>query len=349
MNKKIFKIVIISSLLLCFSTIDVNAETICKRATTLHTENCTKDFTDSYCSGSGYTENGSKKTTTVTYGNLGTIGTLVSGDAFDCDVNGDGDYDEITERFYYVTDMNEDTAVLIYYNDVSGGLPNNSVIYPYDENGDAYTNGPGTAIKQLPTISQWSNVSLTNTTRDIIDNTGTVRKTGFSYAGYAARLLTTQELEKACNITVGNKTEGELDSCIYLMENTNYANDDAYNTYGYWLETVDTPVVIQDSTMFNYKYAWTVNGYTRKIDTMDVEYYSIFGVRPVIEVKKNNIEIGNDEPLIEDKKESNDEIVYVEDTAFNLNKYLIISGILVTGIGILIIMYIIKQKKINKK
>ena len=75
-------------------------KTICKRATTLHTEECQHTDTNNFCSGAGYTIDGSKKTTTITYGSLGTKGTLTSGDAFDCDVNGDGVYNEATERFY---------------------------------------------------------------------------------------------------------------------------------------------------------------------------------------------------------------------------------------------------------
>ena len=92
---------------------------ICKRATTLHTEICNQANTSDYCSGGGYATGD-----TVTYGNLGTSGTLTSGDAFDCDVNGDGTFDPTTERFYYVSDKDADSssdyATLIYYNNVSG-------------------------------------------------------------------------------------------------------------------------------------------------------------------------------------------------------------------------------------
>ena len=42
----------------------------------------------------------------IEYGNLGKSGDdPISGDAFDCDVNGDGIYDSETERFYYITDF----------------------------------------------------------------------------------------------------------------------------------------------------------------------------------------------------------------------------------------------------
>ena len=67
----------------------------CKRATSLHTEECL----GVYCSGMGYKLDGSKGTTTITYGSLELSGTLTTGDTFDCDVNGDGVYNSETEIF----------------------------------------------------------------------------------------------------------------------------------------------------------------------------------------------------------------------------------------------------------
>ena len=254
---------------------------ICKRATTLHTEKCSNSTTDAYCQGDGYALND-----TITYGNLGTKGILFSGDAFDCDVNGDGVYNSETERFYYVSDMtngvttDSNTAVLIYYNNVSGGEASNSIAYAYDTNKDAYTNGPITAKGQLPTISQWKNVSLTNTIRNITDEKGTVRKTGFSYEGYAARLLTVQEVNAGCGIKAGNETEGELSAkCKYLMENTKYSSD-SLNTYGGWLES---------SNASAYYFVWTVDAYHRAIYNSSAESDMEYGVRPAIEVLKSNI------------------------------------------------------------
>ena len=174
---------------------------LCKRATTLHTEICSNEVKGKYCDGDGYTASGSMKTTTITYGNLGTTGTLTSGDAFDCDVNGDGVYDAKAERFYYVSDAtngitkDNSTAVLIYYNNVSRGVASNSTSYAYDEN-KSNNNGPVTAIAQLPTIEQWKNVSLKNTTRAITNENGENTTsagnlpTTFSYLRYAARFLT---------------------------------------------------------------------------------------------------------------------------------------------------------------
>jgi hypothetical protein len=257
----------------------------CKRATILHTETCNSGSSSSnyYCYADGYTIGD-----TVTYGSLGTEGTLTSGDAFDCDVNGDGIYNASTERFYYVTDLdtNGNYAVLIYYNNVSGGEPSNSTKYAYDSSG-SNNNGPLTAIKELPTITKWNNISLSNIKRTITTETsGTTTSAGtlpdlFSYEGYAARLLTVQEINTGCSITVGNITTGELSSkCKYLMENTKYTNS-SNATYGSWLET-------PSSSHSNRAYVISVNN--RYVTRDVVSGTNYFGVRPVIEILKSDIE-----------------------------------------------------------
>ena len=235
---------------------------VCKRANDLHTING------------------------ITYGNpIITENELNSGDAFDCDVNGDGTYDENTERFYYVTDMDDSTAVLIYYNNVEKGKPSNSKLVAYDSSGENF-HGPRTAIEELPSTSEWRNVSLKNSVRAILnENGGNTTKgetlpSNFSYVGYSARLLTTQEINKACNITVGTATPGELDSCNYLMENTKYSNASIGN-FGYWLENARSDI----STL-----VWYVQGSTRFIGHAPVSHVGGYGVRPAIEVLKSNIE-----------------------------------------------------------
>lgn len=276
------------ALYLTFNTIYVQADEnavdpvyLCKRATTLHSV---------------------ANTTSETFGNLGTPGTLTSGDAYDCDVNGDGIYDSQTERFYYLTDLEENNqyASLIYFD--------NKGMKSYTVN-DSDTSGPKYAKENLPTTSQWSNVSLYNNVRNIKDETGALVTENFSYEGYAARLLTTEEVEKVCNITIGNQIEGELDSCTYLLENTGYDTGSDY-----WLEN------------YNSKYpsfGWIVDGSNRYIwmssndhsgGSVDFNgsFYSVtrlnntnfnnitarkvyigttsYGIRPVIEVSKTRIQ-----------------------------------------------------------
>ena len=257
---------------------------MCKRATTLHKEICTNSDTSYYCQADGYTLNSE-----IEYGSLGTKGTLASGDAFDCDVNGDGTYDPETERFYYVSNAtngittDNDTAVLIYYNNVSGGLPSNSTTYAYDSSNNNYY-GPRTAIKQLPTTSQWK-TTLTNTKRQITTETGATSTSGgslpvFSYDGYAARLLTAQEVNAGCGFTVGSSNTGELSTkCKYLMENTKYSHA-SNKSYGGWLES---PRTINSYDM------WDVDGYYRKVTYCSANYTGNFSVRPAIEVAKSNL------------------------------------------------------------
>ena len=250
-----------------------NKKVVCKRAEekTLHTDG------------------------THTFGNrIVTQETLKSGDAFDCDVNGDGEYNPDTERFYYVSDyyntsikeFETDTAVLIYYNNVSKGKTSNSTTYAYDSSGENW-HGPRTAIEELPSTSEWRNVSLTSNVRSIITQGGTNSTTGgplpdcFSYTGKAARLLTIQEVRKATGISnIPTWQDGELDNFNYLLENTKYSNASIRN-YGYWLENARS-----DSSAN----IWFVNGNNRRVGNDAVNYASADGVRPAIEVSKSNIE-----------------------------------------------------------
>ncbi len=265
---------------------DTSKKVICKRATTLHAEECTQTDSQYYCSGAGYITSGTKGTSTITYGNLGTNEILISGDAFDCDVNGDGIYNSETERFYYVTDMDDTTAVLIYYNNVSAGNPSNTKNYAYDSSGENW-HGPRTAIEQLPTTSQWSNVRLTNNIRPITTNTGGNTTAGgtlpsnFSYTGYAARLLTIQEVKKGTGLSnIPTLQVGELDNFTYLLENTKFANNSNV-AWAWWLE---------NSLSDNSVNAWFTYGHGRYVNYNTVSDAVGYAVRPAIEVLKTDID-----------------------------------------------------------
>ncbi len=278
---------------------------ICKRATTLHTETCNNGSSSNknFCYANGYYSGGSKNTTTVTYGNTSvTSGTLTSGDAFDCDVNGNGQIDtdangKSTERFYYVSDyydtqsktFNSDYAVLIYYSDVDSGVASPGTTRAYDSSGYNYY-GPRTAITHLPTTSQWSNISLYKTSRAILaeyqsthdatSTSGGTLPTAFSYSGYAARLLTAQELMNGCGLTqVGSFTTGELYNCEYLMENTKFTTS-SYSSYGPWLET---PRSVASNLV------WFVTSDRRYVYGNDANDASYSGVRPAIEILKTQV------------------------------------------------------------
>ena len=261
----------------------------CKRATVLHTEVCNQTSTSQYCSGSGY-----EKGDVITYGNLGTNGVLTSGDAFDCDVNGDGVYNSKTERFYYVSgkdgDNSSDYATLIYYSNVSEGIPDNTKTYAwsskddYMEAGGTESNygskGPITAIKQLPTTTQWKNVKLSNSTRNITDEKDNIKANDFSYAGYAARMLTYKEAYIGCyDGKIYIDSLGGLEKkCKYIMENTKFSNN-SNGTHGSWLES---PYLDNNHI---HRILVTARGISGHVST---DIYNS-GVRPAIEVEKSKI------------------------------------------------------------
>ena len=257
----------------------------CRRATTLHTETCSQ--TSNYCAGAGYSSGA-----TITYGNTSTQeGVLATGDAFDCDVNGDGTFDATTERFYYVSDyydtgtknFNDKVAVLIYYSDVRGGVAN-AAGTAYDCKSQNY-NGPVTAREQLPTTTQWSNIRLYKETRTILAHNnatatgGGTLPTAFSYAGYSARLLTYQEVYNGCNsYDIAPNFSGGLDAkCQFLMEGTQFSN--MLSTQGPWLES---PYALYSGS------AYYVNSSYRYLDDFATSP-AYNGARPTIEILKSEI------------------------------------------------------------
>ncbi len=270
---------------------------LCKRATSLHTEKCENTDTSGYCLADGYSLGDA-----ITYGSLGTKGTLTNGDAFDCDVNGDGVYNEATERFYYLGDLDDDTAMLIYYSNVDGANPTSTVGIAYDES-SSNNNGPVTAIKQLPTVEQWKNVNLKNISRTITNEIGTniassgTLPTTFSYNGYAARLLAIEDLKKSIS-NYGTFQKGILKQYSYYMESTQYSSNNKNDAYGYWLENAHsskldmykTNMAMLLFTEFRGIYAFYVDstGDGNSDETGEL-FYGKRGVRPVIEVAKTNI------------------------------------------------------------
>lgn len=263
---------------------------ICIRAMTLHKTECTWDpWTESAgCDADGYTGNNK----TITYGQIGEMGTLAIGDAFDCDVNNDGFYDPETERFYYMGKQYnaysdrfyEDGVVLIYYSNVYNGEPSNTNL-PYDTE-ESNINGPRALLSHFPWRSQWSHpgIDYQGSTWFVTD-TGTKETTKGTLPDYfryyrpsssyltAGRLLKTQELQSACGISeLGTFEEGQLDNCKFLMENTVYDNSEN-PTYGFWLEN---PNADYDA------FVWITSGTTRTVAGADANESDVVGLRPVL-------------------------------------------------------------------
>ena len=248
-------------------------EPVCKRATTLHTKTCERQCNTSYC-GCGRS---------VGYGNPITYGTLVNGtskagDAYDCDVNNDKVYDSETERFYYVGSDGANSTLIYYIN------MNNPATHSYDSSGENW-HGPRIGYQYLPDTSIWSNPGLIAPgTRQIVNENGGTTTIGgtiesFEYVGKAARFLTYQEVQTACGKTTIT-SEGNLDSCNFLMENLDlYENDNVRRSYRHWLETPNSGSIY---------HVWYVDGNSRV--NYDITYGFDTGVRPVITVKTSDIE-----------------------------------------------------------
>ena len=266
----------------------VYSGTLCKRASSLHTATCGYTSGSSYCYADGYYKGGEKNTTEIYYGTLGqkvnNENVLTSGDAFVCDVNGDGTYNETNELFYYITNLesNNNYAVLLYSQDTSSGT------VAYDSSNENW-HGPQTAVSSLPTTSTWDNISLSSTSRQlyatsdlstyVTTNNGSNTLGTFSYSGKAGRLLTVKELRTGC--PNASTTSGSLSSCNYLMENTKYDNSSNTN-FGYWLET---PHASYSSSV------WNVYGDRRYLNIYSANYSNSFGARPAIEVPKTSIDL----------------------------------------------------------
>lgn len=178
---------------------------LCKSATILHTEECTR--TTGGCYQAGYREGSGNNTKTIVYGTIPDSDTLTPGYAYDCDVNGDKVYDSSTERFYYLT-TNGDNAVLISHNDFEGENGQQNINnFAYDD-----------IFNQLPTSNQWSNLPI-------------------KFNGKPARIPTYDELKAACGKNTLTTT-GDLDRCPYLLENSRFA-DAEQSQDGVWLEKIN--------------------------------------------------------------------------------------------------------------
>ena len=267
---------------------------LCRRATSneLHTETCSQ--TSYYCYADGYYASGSQGTTTITYGQVGTEGTLATGDAFVCDINGDGTYNATNEMFYYVSDYydtsskatNSDYATLIYYNNVVNGSANTGGA-AYESTGNNFY-GPRTALTHMPTTISWKDVGLYKNVRAILNESngnsisgGTSLPIGFNYKGSSSRLLTYQEVYNGCyNGSTAITSVGGLSSkCIFLLENTKYSSS-SLPTNAWWFETVNASASLNAWEAYSLQSTVVHTGVSSKYE----------GVRPAIDVKKTDID-----------------------------------------------------------
>ena len=211
---------------------------ICKKASSLNTTTCQR--TDSKgCKLISYTQNDP-----ITYGNIAY--NYTSGDAYDCDVNGDGTYDANLERFYYLRTV-DDKAVLIYNNHLGDvGQIDNGLT----------TIGQMTITEArgyLPTSAMWSNVPEIST-------------------GVITRFISEDDITAACH-----NASPIMSGCIYTLENTGFqTSNSALGRSAVWMEPVST-----STGMVAKRY----RGDTLVIAELDsYDYKSQNGIRPVIEI-----------------------------------------------------------------
>lgn len=151
--------------------------------------------------------------------------------------------------FYYITDLDSNTAVLLYGSYTSSGY----VKYGTNEN-----NGPTIARSYLPTTSDWSNVSLSKPVRNISNIVN------FSYSGYAARLPSKSEIELCVNNNNNIVFSPGASSTYYPV---------------FWLED------IYDQNNAYYLYNQTTENHFIRYQNISTGA----AVKPVIEVPKSRI------------------------------------------------------------
>ena len=186
------------------------AKVICKKATSLHSETCFHD--SSVNAATGCKNAGIAQNTTLTYGTLPNGNSPVAGDAYDCDINNDGEYNSTNERFYFIRQVGageNSTYAFVFYNSIdNNGDISNTEIYPYED-----------GLTYFPDSTKWTTPGLV------------------SFNGKVARYINRDDLSASCGTYT--TAEGYLDACTYYLENTRYQS----NTLGrscIWIENTGT-------------------------------------------------------------------------------------------------------------
>ena len=190
-----------------------------------------------------------------------------------------------------IDNFDDNYAVLIYYNNI--GRKQYYLNGNYEESDCSYGSEPwhGPNLKTiLPTNQVWTNnqLNLHNNQRTIVNEYGVGMtqtkeiENPYTYINSVSRLLTLQEVNKACDRKITTSTVGILDHCNYLLENTGYAKayEDSSIKDRYWLET---PYSRSD------KFVWSVVGEFRYLNYTGSGCTSF--VRPAIEVPKAKISL----------------------------------------------------------
>ena len=200
-------------------------ELVCLKATTLHSANG------------------------VTFGTLPGNNDIAGGFAYDCKVQTTGTY---SERFYYLTKDENNIAALIYSNNTHQN--NDSLETICNATGLNYSSDitTGPLGSELPKTTQWDNVSLHSTPRQLLNESGTTAYGNgtlgtTSYTGKAARFATIQEISEATGLPIstitqngGLKDNSDANKNMYLFENVKMLQPSGTSPdcrSNYWLES----------------------------------------------------------------------------------------------------------------
>lgn len=201
----------------------------------------------------------------------GEDGTLVVGDAFKCDVNGDGIFDEGHEKFYYISNFYNQSSnsfdpsvtVLIHsLNSNSGNVVSTNSPVKWN-NTLTLDNGPASLKDNFPS-SNWLNVVLKANPRKImIGYNSTNSMLSFQYPN-STRLLTVEEFLYGCN---------PVSKCNFLFNTM-----EAETGNGIWLENIAS----KDN-----KTVYIIDSTTHELSTDTVTSSNM--LRTVIDVSKDSI------------------------------------------------------------
>ncbi len=243
---------------------------VCRRVTDslkLHTETCVSGGCVAGSNASGFHAND-----IITYGAVGD-GVPISGDAYDCDVNYDGTFDDTesdnktyTERFYFVrekTNSNIENSAVMYYSTSFDANGRDDRVTDKSDGSYHYT----LAETYLPTIT-------TPTTATAWDNPLLV---DFDGNGKVSRFASMDDLEAVCGpVTLASTSYFASCQKWFWFENSRFQNANKGRA-GIWLEyeTGDT------------KYHRI---HTQSFDVMEVEESSENMARPAIEIPMSALE-----------------------------------------------------------
>ena len=249
---------------------------VCIRAKSLHTEVCNSTF-----EGCLYNFNNGD---TMTYGQIGSKGSLHVGDAFDCDVNNDKEYDPETERFYYVSDYYDATtnsfddtkAALLHYASLNKNLEPTYEHTNYSNSSTTTYYGPKIAYGYIPKKANWTNPQLINTSTRLI-----VNELGGTTVGTDTINNPFNYQDKAAREEILSRTPSK---CIFLWERiAKYTGAEDNQSFGY-----SYGIRLETAYSDNKSQTWSFWARDNNLIHCDSNF-AYFNVRPVIDVLKTNM------------------------------------------------------------